>query len=89
MVAKNRLEIFVELEFPPQSGGIGGRRMKTQALVRTEGPQVPVIVVVVVVVVVVVLPLCYRCAVGVQLCCRCAAVVRPLCCRCAVTVLLL
>ena len=45
---------LVELEMPPpQSGGIGGRRMKTLALVRTEGPQVKVIVVVVVVVVVV------------------------------------
>ena len=32
---------FVELDAgPPQSGGIGGRRMKTLALVRTEGPQV-------------------------------------------------
>ncbi len=42
---------FGELEpAPPQSGGIGRRRMKTLALVRTVGPQVQVIVVVVVVV---------------------------------------
>ena len=46
---------LVELEpAPPQSGGIGGRRMKTLALVRTVCPHVLVIVVVVVVVVVVV-----------------------------------
>ena len=37
---------YVELEpAPPQGGGIGGRRMRTLALVRTEGPQVKVIVV--------------------------------------------
>ena len=43
---------LVELEpAPPQSGGIGRRRMKTLALVRTVCPHVLVIVVVVVVVV--------------------------------------
>ena len=32
---------FVDLDpVPPQGGGIGGRRMRTLALVRTEGPQV-------------------------------------------------
>ena len=41
---------------PPQSGGIGWRRMKTLALVRTECPHVLVIVFVVVVVVVVEYP---------------------------------
>ena len=46
---------LVELEpAPPQSGGIGRRRMKTLALVRTVYPHVLVIVVVVVGVVVVV-----------------------------------
>ena len=40
---------LVELEpAPPQSGGIGRRRMKTLALVRTVCPHVLVIVVVVV-----------------------------------------
>ena len=48
---------LVELEpAPPRSGGIGGRRMKTLALVRTECPHVLVIVVVVAVAVAVVEP---------------------------------